>query len=142
MLTPGQTLQERYRIVQQLGQGGMAVVYLAADSRLGDRQVAIKEMDASTLPAADQQWAIAAFKQEAEVLARLGHPGIARVLDFFSEGNFWYLVMEYVQGETLDQALKRSPYGFAEDQALEWARQLASVLEYLHQQIHPSSFVI
>ena len=132
MLNPGDVLQSRYHVIQYIGQGGMAVVYMATDSRLGNREVAIKEMNAANV--SDVSWATAAFQQEAQVLARLNHHGIARVLDFFQENGFWYLVMEYVRGETLGLALKRAPNGFAEGQALEWGRQLMGMLDYLHQQ--------
>ena len=132
MLNPGDVLQSRYHVIQYIGQGGMAVVYMATDSRLGNREVAIKEMSSSNLP--DVSWATAAFQQEAQVLARLNYHSIARILDFFQENGFWYLVMEYVRGETLGLALKRAPNGFAEGQALEWGRQLLGMLDYLHQQ--------
>lgn len=140
MLSAGQKLQGRYNVIQLLGQGGMAAVYLGADTRLGNRQVAIKQMNPANLPPEDQQWAITAFQQEAEVLARLNHPAIARVLDFFQEGPFWYLVMEYVAGEGLDSALRRFPRGLAESQVLSWAAQLGSALDYLHQQYPPVIF--
>ncbi|MCZ7674214.1 MAG: serine/threonine protein kinase [Chloroflexi bacterium] len=140
MLNAGSQLQGRYNIVQFIGQGGMAAVYLGADTRLGNRHIAIKEMNPANLPPADQPWAITAFQQEAEVLARLNHPTIARVVDFFQENQYWYLVMEYVQGEALDTALNRFPHGLAEDQVLNWAAQLAGALDYLHQQNPPVIF--
>jgi serine/threonine protein kinase len=140
MLTPGSIVLGRYRILQPLGQGGMARVYLAEDSRLGGRYVALKEMDPALLAPSEQQWAITAFQQEAQVLARLSHHGVARVTDFFQENNFWYLVMEYVQGETLEAALRRNSRGFVESQVLFWVSQLADVLDYLHQQLPPIIF--
>lgn len=140
MLNAGSQLQGRYNIVQFIGQGGMAAVYLGADSRLSNRHVAIKEMNPANLPLAEQSFAIRAFQQEAEVLARLNHPTIARVVDFFQENQYWYLVMEYVQGEALDTALSRFPHGLAEDQVLNWAAQLAAALDYLHQQNPPVIF--
>ena len=139
-LNSGQILQGRYNIIQFIGQGGMSVVYLGVDTRLGNHQVAIKQMNPASLPTADQQWAIMTFKQEAVVLARLNHPAIARVMDFFQEGQFWYLVMEYVAGETLDAALSRFPRGISEEQVLDWAAQLGSALDYLHQQSPPVIF--
>jgi serine/threonine protein kinase len=140
MINPGSQLQGRYNILQFIGQGGMAAVYLGADTRLGNRHVAIKQMNPANLPPADQQWAVTAFRQEAEVLGRINHPAIARVIDFFQEGQFWYLVMEYVAGENLDVALKRFPRGFDERQVLLWASQLGSALDYLHQQNPPIIF--
>jgi len=132
MLAIGELLQNgRYEIIDYLGEGGMAIVYLATDGRLGHRKVAIKQMDASKLSSTSQDWAIAAFRQEAEVLARLQHRAIAKVTDFFEEQGYWYLVMEYVSGETLEKVARRTDR-FSTEQALEWAGQLAAVLDYLH----------
>jgi serine/threonine protein kinase len=140
MLDIGEKLQEgRYRIIDILGQGGMATVYLAMDTRLGDRQVAIKEMDATILGSGDQAWAVDAFRREAEVLARLSHRGIAKVTDFFEERGYWYLVMEYVPGETLEAAIRRVGR-FSEAQMLTWAGELADMFDYLHGQNPPIIF--
>ncbi len=140
MLAMGTLLQGRYEIRGPLGHGGMGVVYLAADARLGNMSVAVKEMDASQVAPGDRQWTIDAFRHEAQILARLNHVGIARVMDYFSQGDYSYLVMEYVPGETLEAALAQAPRGFAEQQALVWAGQLAVVLDYLHQQNPPVIF--
>ena len=140
MLGVGTVLQGRYEIRGQLGRGGMGLVYLAADKRLGNMSVAVKEMDATQVAPADRQWTINAFRDEAQILARLNHVGIARVIDYFSQGDHSYLVMEYVPGETLETALARAPRGFDERQALVWAGQLAVVLDYLHQQNPPVIF--
>ena len=140
MLGVGTVLQGRYEIRGQLGRGGMGVVYLAADKRLGNLSVAVKEMDASRVAPGDRQRTIDAFRHEAQILARLNHVGIARVIDYFSQGDYSYLVMEYVPGETLETALARAPRGFDERQALAWAGQLAVVLDYLHQQNPPIIF--
>lgn len=140
MLGVGTVLQGRYEIRGQLGRGGMGLVYLAADKRLGNMSVAVKEMDATQVAPADRQWTINAFRDEAQILARLNHVGIARVIDYFSQGDHSYLVMEYVPGETLETALARAPRGFDERQGLVWAGQLAVVLDYLHQQNPPVIF--
>jgi serine/threonine protein kinase/predicted deacylase len=135
MLVPGNWLQGRYQIIRHLGGGGFAAVYLAEDTRLGRRPVAIKEFDPANLPPADRPWATAAFDQEAVVLARLNHPGIAQVSDFFQSGGLFYLIMEYVQGETLEAAwLRAADQRFGEQQVRTWAAQLCNVLDYLHSQ--------
>ena len=139
-LQPGDTLSHRYQIRQELGGGGMARVYLATDMRLGGRQMAVKEMDPANVVEEERAWAVAGFRREAEVVARLNHRGIARVTDFFEEEGLYYLVMEYVEGETLEAALRRSPGGLPEDQVLAWAGQLASVLDYLHNRPTPIIF--
>jgi serine/threonine-protein kinase len=139
MLRPGDQLQARYAIVDLIDHGGMSIVFQASDGRLGQRRVAIKEMNPAKLPEADKEWAVTAFRQEAQVLARLNHPGIAAVTDFFEEGGFWYLVMEHVQGETLEKAIQRAGR-FEEKQALAWTDQLVDMLSYLHRQNPPIIF--
>ncbi|UCG23403.1 MAG: protein kinase [Chloroflexota bacterium] len=139
MLLPGDFLQDRYRIVDMIDRGGMAIVYQAADTRLGDRLVAVKEMDPSNLPASDQEWAVTAFRQEAQVLAQLNHQGIADVSDFFEESGYWYLVMEFVEGESLQKAIDRVDR-FDEGQVLVWAGQLVDMLTYLHHRDPPIIF--
>ena len=132
-LTTGQILQERYRIVALLGQGGMGAVYRAWDTRLGVA-VAIKEMipdptmDAARLLEAREQ-----FHREASVLSRLSHPHLVRVSDFFDENGNTYLVMAFVEGESLAGIIKRSG-GLPEAQVLAWADQLLSALQYCHQE--------
>ena len=131
--------QGRYLIVRAVGQGGMAAVYQAADQRLGGKAVAIKEMSdaAITGPLAKRQ-AIDAFRQEAQMLASLDHPNLPRVTDFFSENGKHYIVMEFVEGETLKTVLRRQRAD--ESQVRAWAAQLGGVLSYLHRQSPPVIF--
>lgn len=140
MLSVGFLLQGRYRIVRELGSGGFATVYLAEDVRLGGRYIAVKEFDASRLPAPDQGWARQHFQNEAQVLSQLHHESIANVTDFFSSGGLDYLVMEYVPGETLSQTWQRMGGRIHHNQVLTWARELCRVLDYLHQQNPPIIF--
>lgn len=132
-LTSEQVLQNRYRIVSLLGQGGMGAVYRAWDTRL-DISVAIKEMvpqpglDAQTLDQLRHQ-----FQQEAMVLARLHHPHLVRVTDFFEEGGNAYLVMDFVEGESLAHRIEQEG-ALPEAQVLEWASQLLGALAYCHAQ--------
>ena len=99
----GATLREgRYRLRQKLGQGGMGSVYLAEDTLLPGRLVAIKENLAASDDSQDQ------FKREALLLARLRHPNLPQVMDYFIETDGkQYLVMDYVPGENLAQILKQ-----------------------------------
>src|SRR6186997_3706841 len=105
MLTPETVLQGRYRIVRQLGQGGMGAVYEAIDQRL-DTTVALKE----TLFAEERLRK--QFEREARLLARLHHPALPRVSDHFSEGDGQFLVMQYIAGDDLAQMIaeKRGPF--------------------------------
>jgi len=141
MLQPGILLQNRYRILRQLGGGGMGVVYLAEDSRLPGRRCAIKEMSPDQLPAPDRNWAIQAFQQEAQMLANLKHPGLTLVTDYFPEHSNWYLVMDFIEGETLEARLAKAPGGrLPVEEALRITRQLCEVLTYLHNQNPPVIF--
>jgi serine/threonine-protein kinase len=140
-LIPGTLLQNRYRVQRKLGGGGMGKVYLAEDTRLPGLYCAIKEMSPAQLAPNDRNWAIQAFKQEAQLLATLRHPGLAAVTDFFSENGDWYLVMEYVEGESLEERLRRLPEGrLPTREALNVTRQLCDVLEYLHSCTPPVIF--
>lgn len=136
-LLTGQYLQARYRILGQLGQGGMGTVYLAEDIRLGCR-CAIKESMPD--PAAGYQAVHqlrAQFELEARTLASLSHPNLPKVTDYFTEGNSGYLVMEYVEGEDLASILARRQGPLPESSVLIWADQVLAALDYLHGQPNP-----
>jgi hypothetical protein len=127
MLTPETILQGRYRIVRQLGQGGMGAVYEAVDQRL-DTTVALKETLFSDERLRKQ------FEREARLLARLHHPALPRVSDHFSEGDGQFLVMQYIPGDDLSEMMTRKRGPFPADQVLTWADQLLDALDYLHTQ--------
>ncbi|WP_026369610.1 protein kinase domain-containing protein [Kallotenue papyrolyticum] len=132
-------LAGRYRLDRLLGSGGFGAVYLATDMRL-HRAVAIKVCSTNSLPPHEAAEAARLFQHEALTLARLRHPGLTAIWDYFQEGDHWYLVMEYVPGETLRDLLRRvgGPLPLAE--ALNYARQLCAVLGYLHSQQPPIVF--
>lgn len=140
MLPLGSLLHGRYHIIQELGSGGFATVYLAQDTRINGRYVAIKAFDANRLALADRAWARKSFLNEAQVLARLNHAAIADVSDSFSAGGLDFLVMDYVPGETLTQAWLRLGKRIQLNQVLIWAQELCRVLDYLHQQNPPIIF--
>jgi serine/threonine protein kinase len=127
MLTPETVLQGRYRIVRQLGQGGMGAVYEAVDQRL-DTTVALKE----TLFADERLGK--QFEREARLLARLHHPALPRVSDHFSENDGQFLVMQFIPGDDLSEMMNRKRGPFPVDQVLTWADQLLDALDYLHTQ--------
>jgi eukaryotic-like serine/threonine-protein kinase len=127
MLTPETVLQGRYRIVRQLGQGGMGAVYEAIDQRL-DTTVALKE----TLFADERLRK--QFEREARLLARLHHPALPRVSDHFSEDDGQFLVMQFIPGDDLSEMMNRKRGPFPADQVLNWADQLLDALDYLHTQ--------
>jgi serine/threonine protein kinase len=127
MLTPETILQSRYRIIRQLGQGGMGAVYEALDQRL-DTTVALKETLFTDERLRRQ------FEREARLLARLHHPALPRVSDHFSEGDGQFLIMQYIPGDDLSEMLARRQGPFPASQVLSWADQLLDALDYLHTQ--------
>jgi serine/threonine protein kinase len=133
-------LKERYRILKHIGSGGYGKVYKAEDSEFGDRLVAIKEMETNGSPEEIRE-AEEAFKHEALLLARLTHPGLPSIFDYFSEGGRWYLVMSFVEGVALEEYQERSPRKqISVSEALQIGIQLSSVLGYLHSRQPPIIF--
>ena len=105
MLPPlknGEVLRGRYKIRERIGQGGMGSIYLADDTRLKGRECALKEVEYErALPENIRDEARDQFLREATILARLDHPNLPKVSDFFSNGPRDYLVMDYVPGKDL-----------------------------------------
>ena len=140
-LTPGTILRSRYRIIELVGRGGMGAVYKAEDLRLKGRFCAIKEVipqlaqDEKAVEELRQQ-----FYQEASILARLDHPNLPKVSDYFTEGGREYLVMDFVPGKDLKSIVDetRAQGKFLDEKTvLSWAGQICSALEYLHTQNPP-----
>src|SRR5512136_58961 len=101
-LRSGEVLRSRYKIRRIIGHGGMGSIYLADDLRLEGRQCALKEVEHDrSLPPEIVQQAREQFLREATVLARLDHPNLPKVSDFFSIGPRDYLAMDYVPGNDL-----------------------------------------
>ena len=141
LLTPHAMLANRNIIVQKVGQGGMGAVYQATDTRLGHKLVAVKEMsDAAITDPLEKQQIRHALEREAQMLATLNHPNLPRVTDHFSEGGKQYLVMDFIEGGTLEEILDQMPGFLNEKQVVDWGVQLCEVLEYLHHQHPPVIF--
>ncbi len=132
-LQAGQVVHNRYQIQSQLGQGGMGAVYLAHDMVL-DHRTAVKEMrPAPDLAEVTLEGLREQFKREARVLAGLNHPNLPRVTDYFTEGGNAYLVMDYVEGQSLEDVLRaQGRPGLPEAQVVDWANQLLDALGYIH----------
>ncbi|MBN1920546.1 MAG: serine/threonine protein kinase [Anaerolineae bacterium] len=141
LLEPQLVLKERYRIVGPIGQGGMGAVYRAEDLLLPGRICALKEIapDSEMAPEALTQIQ-EQFRQEAGILARLDHPNLPKVSDYFTHEGREYLVMDFVPGydlrELVEQARERDEH-LDERQVLRWADQLCDALAYLHSQDPP-----
>jgi len=135
-LPPGTVLQNRYTLARRVAQGGMGAVYEAHDSYLADRRMAIKEMAQTGIAPDDRTQALKDFMREATLLATLDHPNLPEFGGIFSEDGKYYLIMEFVQGRTLEQTVGTSRGFLPESRVLGWAAQLCDALNYLHQQ-HP-----
>jgi tRNA A-37 threonylcarbamoyl transferase component Bud32 len=135
-------LAGRYIILHRVGRGGMGAVYQAADDRIAGKHWAIKEMsDAAITNPLEKRQAVEAFQQEAVMLATLDHPNLPKVTDHFSQGGKQYLVMDFIEGETLEERMDREDgRPLPVDDVLKWAGQLCDVLEYLHGREPPVIF--
>lgn len=130
ILTPGTLVRERYRVVRLIGQGNMGAVYEAFDERLS-QPVALKQ----TLTSGEQF--ARAFEREAQMLAELRHPVLPRVIDYFTDNDAKFMVMDYIVGEDLGTLLNQRGGPLMVDAVLKWADQILHALEYLHRQNPP-----
>jgi len=151
-LAPGASLQNgRYVIIRRLGEGGMGSVLLAKDTRLAAKQMVIKVLNAENSADLEKlQEDVRNFKREAETLAHLDHPLIPDVTDHFEEGMHYYMVMDYVPGENLEDWLDRNRQPMKEQDALRYTLEVLDILEYLskqlpaivHRDIKPANIII
>lgn len=141
LLPASHLLKQRYRVVAQVGKGGFGAVYKAVDMQFANRVVAVKEMSQQNLSQQELQEATSAFKNEALLLAGLLHPNLPRIYEQFAEVGRWYLVMDFIEGETLEEYLFKVPGGkLSVDKVLSVGLQLCTVLEYLHNRQPPVIF--
>src|SRR5215475_15408843 len=120
-------LNGRYRLVSQIGSGGMAVIYKAQDLALG-RTVAVKILRPSLT--GDPTF-LTRFRQEARNVANLNHPNIVTLYDFGQDGNTYYMVMEFVDGKDLKKLIRESA-PFSVERALHIAIQICAGIGYAH----------
>lgn len=130
MLPDNSLLQDRYRIVEQIGRGGMGAVYRAVDTRLR-ATVALKQTMVEGEPLRK------AFEREAQLLASLRHQTLPHVSDHFVDERGQFLVMEYIPGEDFGRLLQQRSEPFSLEDVLRWADQLLDALDYLHTRTPP-----
>jgi serine/threonine-protein kinase len=126
-LSRGTILQDRYRIVDLRAEGGTASVYLA--TRLGmDEEVrlAVKQFPAGTVPPIE-------FLNEVRVLFRLSHPNLPKVYDFFQEGGHYFLVTDFVDGQTLADLVQARGGSLEEEEVIEHGLAICAIFRYLHE---------
>jgi serine/threonine protein kinase len=149
-----------YRILEPLGRGGMGALYLAADTCAFDRKCVVKELLDYYDPTDEEEarQAEARFETEGRLLAELSHPGIPRIYSYFSDAGRYYIVMEYIEGETLERAVThRDPLGrtlparpLAAEEVVRHAIRVCRVLEYLagrqtpvvHHDVKPANLIV
>jgi serine/threonine-protein kinase len=140
-LSPGTTLRDRYVVDHAIGRGGMGSIYQAEDGRLPGRICAVKEVDYDPdLPERLRDESREQFYREASVLARLDHPNLPKVSDYFTEGGRDYLVMDFVPGDDLKSLMdeaRRNQRFLEATLVVDWGLQLLDALDYMHHQDPP-----
>lgn len=132
MLRSDQILANRYRLILLVGQGTMGAVYDAEDL-VFHRRVALKQMRyAPEATERIKEQTRTQFEHEAKILATLRHPNLPRVTDYFAFADEQFLVMDYIEGQSLDEILSLHYGGLEEATVLDWADQLLSALTYIH----------
>lgn len=130
----GTVIEGKYEILRQIGKGGMSVVYLAMDTHL-NKQWAVKEIRKKGSGKNDEI-VVNSLMAEANLMKRLDHPALPRIVDIIDNGGTIFVVMDYIEGESLDKVLKE--YGVQPEKlVIGWAKQLCDALSYLHGQKPP-----
>ncbi|MBQ7147198.1 MAG: serine/threonine protein kinase [Pseudobutyrivibrio sp.] len=133
MLEIGTVIDNKYKILNKIGQGGMSVVYLAMNER-ANKQWAIKEIRKDAAAASEIN--MASIRTETEMLKNLSHPNLPSIIDIIDYEDSILIVMDYIEGNTLKKAVDE--YGpQPQEYVIEWAEQLCDVLGYLHSQNPP-----
>jgi serine/threonine protein kinase len=136
-LRPGALFVQRYRILDKVGEGGFGVTYKAEDLEQHRRFVAIKQINLRLL----RIEATDSFNREVGYLSRLKHDDVPRIYDYFTDADHWYVVMDYIAGETLEDKLKKVRRGrFSTQKVLDIGIALCDVLGHLHAQQPPIVF--
>lgn len=130
----GEVIDGKYEILKEIGKGGMSVVYLAMDKHL-NKQWAVKEIRKKGNGKNDEV-VINSLLAEANLMKKLDHPSLPRIVDIIDNGVTIYVIMDYIEGESLDKILNE--YGAQpEELVINWAKQLCDALSYLHSQKPP-----
>jgi serine/threonine protein kinase len=133
LLQTGTMLENRYKIITLIKTGGMGAVYKAVDEKL-ENICAIKELLPPVYGKQEEYKQITEwFKREAKILAKLDHPNLPKVSDYFAYKGRYYLIMNFIDGENLETILhKEGKPGLQEEKVIEWAKQVLNILKYLH----------
>lgn len=134
MLASGSVIGDKYQVLELLGHGGMSKVYLVIDLKL-QKKWAMKEIIMN--PNGDGQAVLVqSARAEVNVMKKLDHPMLPRIVDVMETEEAFYVIMDYVQGITLSRYLRKTGV-ISQEQAIQWAKELCGVLAYLHEQNPP-----
>ena len=133
MLEIGSIIDGKYKILNKIGQGGMSVVYLAMNER-ANKQWAIKEVRKDGTK--DYEIVKQGLIAETDILKRLNHPHLPSIIDVIDCDDTFLIVMDYIEGRTLDHWLKKEG-AQPQERVVEWAKQICDVLGYLHSRKPP-----
>jgi serine/threonine protein kinase len=140
-LPPHALFRNRYCIISKVGAGGFGSVYKATDILSGDRLVAIKEVSLLGLHPQAMIEATTTFQREVSLLSQIDHPNLPRVYEHFQIPGHWYMIMDFIAGETLEEYQSKAPNrGLLLSEVLDIGLQLCTVLDYLHAQHPPIVF--
>lgn len=131
MIPMGAVLRSRYRVTQILHQSRHADIYMAEDQHLKDRVWAVRVMQLFSVDPYERNRVVNEFNAEAQRLSQLDHPNLAKVVDFFVDGNNLYIVREFVQGTDLEQLLSGRVLPLSDREALLAAAQILEAIIYL-----------
>lgn len=130
----GDIIDNKYEVLKEIGRGGMSHVYLAMDMRL-NKQWAIKEIE-RVAHDKNNQVVVQSLLVEAGMMKKLDHPALPRIVDIIDNGKTVFVVMDYIEGQSLDQILEQNG-AQPQELVIDWAKQLCDVLRYLHSQNPP-----
>jgi serine/threonine protein kinase len=123
--------EERYKVIKLLGKGGFGAVYLVGDNRFEHKYWALKELLNRFTKGEDRKSAEQMFSREADILSHMSHPSIPGIADFFIENERFYVVMDYINGETLSEYIEKNEL-LPEDYIMDLMLQLCNILNFLH----------
>lgn len=130
----GTVIDGKYEILKQIGKGGMSVVYLAMDKRL-NKQWAVKEVQKNGR-GKNGEVVVQSLLAEANMMKKFDHPALPRIVDIIDNGDTIFVIMDYIEGESLDKILEMGG-PVEQETVIEWAKQICDILHYLHSQTPP-----